>query len=304
MRAYGYTAHGGPGTETFLDLPRPVPGPGEVLVEVHAAGVNPVDWKRRAGFPAPGAPPVRFPVVFGAEIAGVVSAAGCGFAAGDAVFGSPVGGGYAQYALLPAATTARRPPALSVVDAAALPVAAATAYEGMHHLAPRPGTTLLITGAGGGVGVAAAQLARHAGVRVVGVASAGKKAFVEHLGVTHVESGPDLAARVAAAAPDGIDAILDLIGGPTLAAVAPLVTDRSKLLSVDRPAVARLGGAPVTRTPRRAVLDVLAAMTAERVLDPLVTATFPFDRAPDALRLVEDGHATGKVIIEVRAPAG
>ncbi len=302
-KAYVFTAHGGPEVESFADLPRPAPGPGQLLVAVHAAGVNPADWKRRDGMMAPGGPPEQFPVVFGREAAGVVEETGAGvagFAPGDAVFGNPDTGSFAQYTLLPVAIAAHKPAALSFTDAATLPVAAATAYDGIRQLGLPPGATLLITGVGGGVGVAAAQIARHQGLTVIGTASAGKKAFVESLGVIHVESGPGEDDRIRAAAPNGIDAIYDMVGGSALADVAVLLDDRSKLITAaDRGTVARLGGAPVARARSQAVLDAVARLVIDGILNPFVTATFPLDRAADALRLVEEGHARGKIVIEV-----
>lgn len=302
-KAYVFTANGGPEVESFADLPRPVPGPGQLLVAVRAAGVNPADWKRRDGMAAPGAAPEEFPVVFGREAAGVVEAAGPGtegFAAGDAVFGNPDTGSFAQYTLLPVAIAAHKPAALSFTDAATLPVAAATAYDGLRQLALPPGASLLITGVGGGVGVAAAQIARHEGLTVIGTASAAKKAFAESLGVTHVESGPGEADRIWAAAPGGIDGIFDLVGGSALADVAVLLDDRSRLITAaDRGTVARLGGSPVARARNQAVLDAVAQLVTGGVLNPFVTATFPLDRAPEALRLVEAGHARGKIVVEV-----
>ncbi|MEV6986720.1 alcohol dehydrogenase catalytic domain-containing protein [Sphaerisporangium sp. NPDC051017] len=139
--AYVFTAHGGPEVETFADLPRPVPGPGQVLVAVRAAGVNPVDWKLRAGFRLPGAPEPRFPVVFGGEVAGVVEQVGddvTGVTAGDAVFGNPITGGYAQYTLLPSELTAAKPAGLSFADAATLPPPPTTALSSSRCRLGRP----------------------------------------------------------------------------------------------------------------------------------------------------------------------
>ena len=136
-KAYVFTANGGPEVESFRDLPRPVPGPGQLLVAVRAAGVNPADWKRRTGSRPPGVAPVQLPAVLGGEVAGVVEQLGAdvtGFAVGDAVFGNPVTGGYAEYTLLPAEVTAHKPPELSFTDAATLPIAAATAYDGIQQL--------------------------------------------------------------------------------------------------------------------------------------------------------------------------
>ena len=303
MKAFVFTANGGPEVEKFLDLPRPVPGPGQVLVAVRAAGVNPADWKRRSGFRRPGMPDPQFPTVFGAEAAGIVEAAGdgaAGFAPGDAVFGNPVTGGYAEYTLFPAETVALKPAALSFADAAALPVAAATAWDGIRQLALPAGATLLVTGAGGGVGVAAVQIARHEGLNVIGTASAAKKDLVESLGARHVAPGPGVTDRVRAIAPDGVDAIFDLVGGAALQEIAGVLQDRSKLVSGgDAQTATELGGSPVARARNRAVLDTVARLVVDGVLTPLVTATFPLERAADALRDVEAGHAQGKIVILV-----
>ncbi|MDX3855127.1 NADP-dependent oxidoreductase [Streptomyces sp. AK02-01A] len=304
-KAYVFTRHGGPETESLVDRPPPTPGPGQLLVAVRAAGVNPVDWKLRDGYRRPGSAPAELPAVFGSEAAGVVEAVGAGvegFAVGDAVFGSTLTGGYARYTLLPVEVTAHKPDALSFTDAAALPVAAATAYDAVRQADLPPGATLLITGAGGGVGVAAAQIARAFGLRVVGTASEGKKKFVESLGVVHVPPGPRLAERVRTAAPDGVDAVLDLVGGADLKAVAELLTDRTKLISAaDKGTVPGLGGAAVVRQRTAAVLDEVAKLAVSGELDPYVTRTFPLERADEALRAVEDGHTQGKIVIEVDA---
>ncbi|MGW6740547.1 NADP-dependent oxidoreductase [Streptomyces sp. NPDC055025] len=304
-KAYVFTEHGGPEVETFADLPVPSPGPGQLLVAVRAAGVNPVDWKLRNGYRRPGSAPAELPAVLGSEAAGVVEAIGpgvAGFAVGDAVFGSTLTGGYAEYTLLPVEVTAHKPDALSFTDAAALPVAAATAYDALRQLDLEPGATVLITGAGGGVGVAAAQIARGLGIRVLGTASAGKKEFVESLGVVHVLPGPGLAERVAAVAPDGVDAVLDLVGGPALREAAGVLTDPKGLISAaDKGTVPELGGAAVVRARTAAVLDEVAALVVSGTLKPYVTRTFPLERADEALRAVEDGHVQGKIVIEVGA---
>jgi NADPH:quinone reductase-like Zn-dependent oxidoreductase len=304
VKAYVYNGHGGPEAESFADAPRPEPGPGQLLIAVHAAGVNPADWKRRTGaMRTPDSPPEHFPMLFGREAAGVVEALGAGvtgFVRGDEVFGNTDAGGFSEYALLPAGVTTKKPAAVSYTDAATLPVAAATAYDGVRQLALPPGATLLITGAGGGVGVAAAQIARHIGLTVIGTASAGKKGFLESLGITHVEYGPEVAGRIRRVAPQGVDGIFDQAGGQALEQVAPLLTDRSKLISAgDRATVARLGGSPVARARNQHVLDAVGQLVAGGALNPFVTSTFPLDQAAQALRLVEDGHAQGKVVIEV-----
>ncbi|MGN5634056.1 NADP-dependent oxidoreductase [Streptomyces sp. AC154] len=304
-KAYVFTRNGGPEVEALVEQEAPVPGLGELLIAVRAAGVNPVDWKLRTGYTRPGSEPQPFPTVLGSEAAGVVVAVGPdveGFEAGDQVFGSPVTGGYAEYTLLPAAVTAHKPAGLSFTDAAALPVAAATAYDGLRQLAPAAGSTLLVTGAGGGVGNAAVQLAHHAGVKVVAVASAAKKDFVESLGAVHVESGASLAERVRAAAPDGVDAVFDLVGGDTLREAASLLADPAALISAaDKALVVELGGAAVVRARTSAVFGEVADLVVTGALRTHVTRTYPLSAAGEALRAVESGHAQGKTVIEVTA---
>ncbi|BCL32723.1 zinc-binding alcohol dehydrogenase family protein [Streptomyces aurantiacus] len=304
-KAYVFTQYGGPETEALVEQDRPSPGPGQLLVAVRAAGVNPVDWKQRVGYQRPGQQPRELPAVLGNEAAGVVEEIGegvTGFQVGDEVFGNPVAGGYAQYALFPVAVTAHKPAGVSFTDAAALPVAAATAYDGVRQLALPAGATLLVTGAGGGVGVAVVQIARTDGLNVIGVAGEGKKDLVESLGAVHVPSGRDFADGVRAVAPDGVDAVYDLVGGEVLESAAELVTDRTKLITAGgKDIVEGLGGSPVVRARTAAVLDEVARLVVDGTLDPLVTQTFPLEQAADALRTVEEGHARGKVVIEVAA---
>jgi len=301
-KAYVFTRYGGPETEAFVDVDRPSPGPGELLVAVRAAGVNPVDWKIRSGYRRPGDSGDRvFPSVLGSEVSGVVAEIGegaRGFAVGDEVFGNTLTGGYAEYTLVPVAIAAHKPAALSHAAAATLPVAAATAYDGVRQLDLGEGATLLVTGAGGGVGAAAVQIARALGLKVVGVASEAKKDFVESLGAVHVASGPGWAERAGTSAPDGV---YDLVGGEVLAEAAELLTDRTKLITAgaSEEDVRRLGGARVARARNAAVLEEVARLVVAGDLDPHITETFPLDRAGDALRTVEQGHARGKTVIEV-----
>ncbi|WP_306664869.1 alcohol dehydrogenase catalytic domain-containing protein [Streptomyces sp. Rer75] len=136
--AYGFTRYGGPETQAFLDLPKPVPGPGELLVAVYAAGVNPVDWKVRAGMHR-GFLHLDLPAVLGREVAGAVEEVGegvTGFSVGDPVFGSSAAGcgGYAPFAVLTADRTAPKPAGVSFTDAAALPIAAGTGYDAVGVL--------------------------------------------------------------------------------------------------------------------------------------------------------------------------
>ncbi|MFE2935535.1 NADP-dependent oxidoreductase [Streptomyces sp. NPDC059278] len=315
--AYVYDRFGGPEVEHFAELPQPVAGPGQLLIAVRAAGVNPVDWKRRSGRRPAGAPVVRLPAVMGGEAAGEVVALGpgtTGFAVGDAVLGGPLTGGYAQYTLLPARAAVHKPPEVAWTDAAALPIAAATGYGAVRQLGLPTGATLLVTGVAGGVGVAAAQVAVGSGLTVVGSAAPAKREFVEALGVRFVASGPDLAARVRSAAPYGVDGVLDLVGGGVLEEVAGLLPDRerererdrnrdrdrARLVSgADQEAVAALGGAPVGPVRDLSVLGAVVELVRTGALDPKVTRVVPFEQAALAVRAVEGGHSRGKTVLEM-----
>lgn len=304
VRAYGFTENGGPEVQDFLELERPTPLAGELLVEVRAAGVNPVDYKIRSGAYG-AASPEELPRVLGYEVSGVVREVGQdvdGFAVGDEVFGgaAPGSGGYAEYTLLSAATTAHKPVQVSFTDAATLTVAVATGYDGVRQLGLETGQTLLINGVSGGVGVAAAQVARDLGINVIGTASEDKRPLVESLGATLVPYGEGVADRIRELLPDGVDAIFDLAGGDGLRAVAELLTDRSKLITAGDPVTAgELGGHMIERDSTAANLDAVAALVAGGKLDPHVEDVRPLDEAGEALAAVEVGHAKGKVVIQV-----
>ena len=297
MKGYGFTRYGGPENEAFLDLPVPEPGPGELLVRVAASGVNPADWKVRAGLRRAELP-LEPPVALGREVAGTVERVGAGvsgFSPGDEVFGGTVGsaGGWAEFARVPASFAALRPSDVAATDAAVLPVAAATAYDAVVQLAPPPGARVLVIGAGGGVGLAAVQLAVARGVDVVGVASAGKHELLTELGATPLTPGAEV--------PGPVDAVLDLVGGDALrSAVAALGGRPSAIVSAaDRAGVATLGGQAVARVRSGERLAAVARLVAEGGLDPHVTQVRPFDEAGSALAVVEGGHALGKVVLRI-----
>lgn len=304
VKAFGYNSNGGPDVQEFLELDMPDPMPGELLVEVRSAGVNPVDWKIRAGMLGE-ASPSDLPAVLGSEVSGIVRQVGKdvdGFAENDEVFGSvaPGSGGYAEYTLVTASAAAHKPPQVSFNDAATLPVAAATAYDGVTQLALKEGQTLLINGIGGGVGVAAAQIARDLGINVIGTASEDKRALVETLGATLISYGDGVDQRIRQILPDGVDGILDLAGGDGLRSVAGLVKDRSKVVSAGDPSVEELGGHFIERDRTNRVLEIVGALVADGKLDPHVEDVRPLDEAADALAAVEVGHARGKVVIEIK----
>ncbi len=298
MRGYGFVAVGGAEQESFLEVAVPQPGLGELLVRVRAAGVNPGDWRLREG-----AYGTVGPAVLGREVAGTVVELGAGvtgFGVGDEVFGGCPGmvGGWAEQALVTASFAAHRPASVAPELAAVLPVAAGTAYDALTNLALPSGSTLLVNGAGGGVGIPVVQLAVARGLRVIGTASAAKHELLAGLGAVAVAYGDGVLDRIGAAAPAGVDAVFDLVGGSSLRTVAELLEDRSRLLSVaDKELVKQLGGREVVRDRSSAVLTELARLVAEGVLDPHVTDVRPLRDAAAALAVVEAGHALGKVVL-------
>lgn len=305
MRAYGFVEVGGPEKQAWLDVPVPTPGEDELLVRVRSAGVNPGDWRlREGGYGTVGQ------AVLGREVAGVVERTGPGverFSPGDEVFGGCPGmvGGWAEYAIVTASFAAHRPPEVSPHDAAVLPVAAGTAFDALTDLALPRGATLLVNGAGGGVGVALVQLAVAVGLRVIGTASPAKHELIASFGGVPVAYGEGVLERIRdAAAGDGtgagVDAVFDLVGGDALRTVATLPRDRRLLMSVaDKELVKQLGGREIVRDRSSAVLSTLVGLVADGTLTPHVTDVYPLAKAAEALALVEDGHAAGKVVIDV-----
>lgn len=300
MIAYGFSEYGGPETEYFLDIPIADPGQGQLLVAVHAAGVNPADWKVRAGN-RKDTVQTTLPAVLGREVSGTVVQVGThvdGFSVGDHVFGATAAGhgGYAQYTVLNALGTAHIPEGVSFAAAATLPVAAGTAFDGLATLGLKSKDTLLVLGAGGGVGSAVLQLARADGITTVGVASSAKNEWVESLGARFVNSGEDFADVVDA----DVDGIFDLVGGETLRRAASLTKPECPIVSVADPALATtLGGSGVVRDRTAAAFTRVADLVATGILRPRIDHTFPLERAGDALAMVENGHTLGKVVIEV-----
>lgn len=298
-RQYVFTTYGGPEGEELIERQVPEPGPGQVLLQVRAAGVNPVDWKIREGLLGTHEP---VPVPMGREVAGVVTSVGTGvqdFSVGDEVLG-PVAhgeGGFADHVLLEAAQSVEKPEDISFATAALIPVAGTTAYDLTHQIELGTGQTMLILGAGGGVGHLAAQIGAVHQFRVIGVASEAKRELVESTGASFVPTGPGALDGVRELAPQGADLLVDLVGGQVLVDLAPAAKSGEVIISAaDDQTAAELGG-----SGRQAAPESLGKMTdviGFEVITPLISRIFPLDQAREALALVESGHATGKVIIE------
>lgn len=237
-QAWGFGRYGGPEVQEFFDRPDPVPGRGEVLIQVEAAGVNPLDHLVRSGLVdgLDGGRP--FPRVLGMEAAGTVLARGedvNGLEVGDAVFGFALTGGgtYAETTVLSAPNTARIPEGLSATVAATLPVAGTTAVDVLDQLSLPAGATVLVNGVGGGVGLAVARLAIGRELRVIGTGSTAKREHAEAIGVRFIDyTAEDVAAAARELVPHGFDGIVDLAGGTSLRTVAPLAQDPRNVIAV------------------------------------------------------------------------
>ncbi|SFQ95059.1 NADPH:quinone reductase [Lentzea waywayandensis] len=304
-QALGFGRNGGPEVQEFFDRPDPVPGRGEVLIRVEVAGVNPLDHLVRSGL-VPGLDGGRpFPRVLGMEAAGTVLALGedvDGLEVGDAVFGFALTGGgtYAETTVLSAANTARVPAGLSAIVAATLPVAGTTAVDVLDQLGLPAGATVLVNGVGGGVGLAVARLAVERELRVIGTGSTAKREHAEAIGVRFIDyATEDVVAAARELVPDGFDGIVDLVGAASLRTVAPLARDPRAVIAVGDASVADLGGRFVERRLDRENLERSARLAVDGVLAPVITAVHSLSDAPAALAAVENGHASGKVVIKV-----
>ena len=220
MRAITYDQFGDPDVLTLTDLPEPKVGPAEVLVRVRSAAVNPVDWKVAAGG-LDGLMNTVFPAIPGWDVAGVVERVGLDtpeFAPGDEVIAYArkdyvQGGTFAELVTVPVRAVARKPESLDWDQAAGLPLAGLSAYQLLSRLGLSAGETVLVHAAAGGVGILAVQIARATGARVIGTASEVNHEVLRGFGAEPVEYGEGLADRVRAMAPDGVDVVVDFVGG-------------------------------------------------------------------------------------------
>ncbi len=306
-------AYGGPEVIEVVEVPSREPGPGEVVIEVRAAALNPVDLKVASGARG-GGDPSRLPLRLGNEAAGVITAVGDGatgadgtvFAVGDEVIGYRLAGALADELTVPAKDVLRKPPSLSFEEGAGLLLVAVTAYHGLEAIEAEAGETLLLHGAAGSVGRIAIQLAVRRGIRVIGTAAEHRHDELRALGAEPVVYGPGLADRVRALAPT-VDAAFDAIGSAEALAVSlELVADRSRIVTiVDAPAFLAAGAKAIGGGPgadpgtelRNAARAPLVALAGEGGLTLPVTATYPIGQARAAYEQLAAGHAGGKIVL-------
>ncbi|MFE9844596.1 NADP-dependent oxidoreductase [Streptomyces goshikiensis] len=306
MRAVVVSQWGGPEVLTETETDRPEPGMGEILVRVHAAGVNPVDWKTResGGLIAWGEVPI-----VGWDVSGTVEAVGPGVTVhrvGDEVYGMPnfprQAGGYAEYVAGPARHFAPKPASLDHVQAAALPLAALTAWQALVDTAGvTAGQRVLVHAAAGGVGHFAVQIAKARGAYVIGTASAGKHELLRELGADEVI---DYREQDFTEAVSDVDVVLDALGGETAERSLKVLRPGGHLVSLPGPdSVPAEAGAVnaswVLVEPDLAGLREIAALADQGLLKPLVDTVLPLAEAAKAHEIGERGRTTGKIVLTV-----
>lgn len=317
MKAVRMHRTGEPDVLAVEEVPRPEPGPGDVLVRVHAAGLNPPDWYARRGFaniPEELRPTVPLPYTPGSDISGVVVAVGDGvteWREGDEVFGlvrfpalGNGGKGYAEYTTAPADHLARKPASLGHVEAAAVPMAGLTAYQFLFdHIKLDGGGRVLVNGAAGGVGHFAAQLAKLHGAYVIGVASGRHETFLRGLGVD--EFLDYTATRVEDEVRD-VDVLIDTVGGPDAHRFLPVLRRGGVISPVFHGEYHRDRAAERGITFRSGQVHSDGMQMAElgRLLEEGrlrvgVDSVFPLAEAARAHERAERGHIQGKIVLRV-----
>ena len=309
MKAARIHSFGGPEVVAVEEVALPRPKPDEVLVRVHAAGVNPVDWKIREGHLGNG----PLPQTLGSDLSGVVEVPGSAvkdFRAGDAVFGtvSDESGSYAEYALATAAQVARKPASLDDVHAAALPIACLTAWQALFdHGHLQPGQKVLIHAAAGGVGGFAVQFAKFKEAHVIGTASAQSLEYVRSLGADEVIDYRSM--RFEDAVSD-VDLVIDTIGGETQTRSWKVLKRGGVLVSTVQPPDEKAaeqhgvrGLFMVCDLKRNDQLARIADLVVREQVKVKVETILPFTEARRGLDMSQSGHTHGKIVLSMEPSA-
>lgn len=301
-RAVQYSRRGGPEVLEVRELAEPHAGDGQVRVAVRAAALNAFDFKVRRN-PAI-LPKQTLPSGQGLEFAGVIDEVGAdseGLSVGDEVLGWANFAAQAEHVVVPATNVAAKPPALDWAIASGIGLVGNTALRTVAALGIRPGETVLVSAVAGGVGIVAAQLALRAGATVLGTASEGNHAALRSLGIIPVAYGAGLVDHLRAAAPQGIDAVLDNAGRETVEAAIELGVSPGRINSiayyegVARYGISTVGGGGKTAEE----LAELAALFANKELVMPIEATFPLANVREAYEFFEPGHLLGKVVLTI-----
>ena len=309
MKAVRLHSYGGAEVLKYEDAPRPEPGDDEILVRVIAASVNPVDAKVRQGhFKPPGA---KMPLIVGYDISGVVEQTGAKatkFKPGDAVYAYLAltrGGAYAEYAIAKESEAALKPASITHEQAAAVPLAALTAWQALIETAKlEAGQTVLIHGGSGGVGTFAIQIAKARGAKVIATASTRNQEFLKELGV---DQAIDYKMTKFENVVKDVDVVLDLVAGDTLARSYGVVKKGGIIVSVldqpDRAALQKHGirGTAILVRPEASRLAALTKLIDAKKITPVVSQVGPVAEAAKAHAAIETGHTRGKIVLRVAA---
>jgi NADPH:quinone reductase-like Zn-dependent oxidoreductase len=302
MKAVRFDEYGGVDVLKVADVPTPEPGAGQVLVQVKAAGINPGEGKIRDGL-LHSRWPATFPSGEGSDLAGVVAGTGPGvtsWAAGDEVIGwTDNRASQAEYVVVEEQNLTAKPTALPWEVAGALYVAGATAYAAVRAVQLTEGDTVVVSGAAGGVGSIAVQLARLAGATVLGLASEVQHEWLTSHGVVPVAYGDGVAGRIRQVT-DKVDAFVDTVGADYIELALELGVAPSRIDTIVRfEAVEKYGikAEGSAAGSSASVLAELAGLIADGKLEVPIAATFPLSQVQDAFRLLEKGHIRGKVVL-------
>jgi NADPH:quinone reductase-like Zn-dependent oxidoreductase len=307
MQAVRFHSYGGPEVLVLEAVDRPKIGAGEVLIRVHSAGVNPLDWKVRAGH-LKGWMQHQLPLIPGWDVSGVVEAVApdvTAFKVGDAVYGMldfMRNGAYAEFVAARTLHVAPKPSAVDHIRAGAVPLASLTAWQSLFEVAGlKPGQTVLIHAAAGGVGHFAVQLAKWKGAKVIGTASASNRRFLRELGADEVIDYHNTKFEEAV---HDVDVVLDTMGGDTQKRSWPVMRKGGILVatlgisSPDAPRQHGVRGEGIFVHPDASQLTQIAAMIDAGKLKPAVTITLPLAQAARAHELSEAGHVRGKIVLQ------
>ncbi|PYY39718.1 NADP-dependent oxidoreductase [Curtobacterium sp. MCPF17_046] len=293
-----YTEYGSPEVLFSADVEEPHAGPGQVRVQVRAAGVNPVDWKAVAGSMSGGIP-LNGTAIPGFDVAGVIDEVGDGVEdviVGDAVFGQSVGGSVAEYALLE--EWAAKPADLAWEVAGALNVVAETAVRVIDLLPLKPGNALLVDGAAGGVGLMVTQIAVTRGVTVLGTAAPRNHDLLRAIGAVPLTYGEGIAERARELSPGGVQFAVDTAGKGSLPELMALTGDPTRVVTIaDRSATSRGAHDTVSPANRARSLRYVADLIVEGKLKLPIAATYAMDEIVDAYKRSQAGHVAGKIVL-------
>ncbi len=312
MKAVCIYSYGGPGVLVYEDAPRPHPGRGEVLIRVHAAGINPVDWKIREGH-FKEMLPHTLPLVLGWDVSGVVEAVGSGvlrMKVNDEIYSRPDilrDGAYAEFVVIRESEVAFKPKTIDHVHAAALPLAGLTAWQALFEAGGlTAGQRVLIHAAAGGVGTLAVQLAKEKGAHVIGTGSARNREFLLQLGVDQfVDYAKDRFEEVV----EPVDLVFDTMGGETQERSWIVLKRGGMMVSIVTPPSAEIAEAHAVRQafvfvqPNAAQLAEIAKLVDGGKLSAIVDTVLPLAEAKQAHQLSERGHTRGKIVLKVSGGA-